>query len=180
MHKRTCLRSPNVLAITNTGEVRMTAGRARSSGCRLPRSWTTLKGFCHEHAGKRQAGSRPAPGGERVRRSDCIGPPCTRVGSRTTIVSGVKNRTRRRLGAWTRTPLAVSSGVLTVVGFIATVVFAIFGGNARSWAWAAFVATLLAIGTVRLAIVRDVAGDPTFFLPLNFDDLTARQRDEMV
>ena len=95
-------------------------------------------------------------------------------------MSGVKNRTRRRLGAWTRTPLGVGSGVVTVVGFIATVVFAIFGGNARFWAWVALIATLLAIVAVRLAIARDVARDPTFFLPLTFDDLTARQRDETV
>lgn len=33
---------------------------------------------------------------------------------------------------------------------------------------------------VYFALVRDAAGDPTFFQPLTFDDLTARQRDETI
>lgn len=92
----------------------------------------------------------------------------------------MKKRTRRRLGAWTRTPLAVGSGIVTVVGFVATVAFAIFGSNARSWAWLAFLVTVMAIAAVYFALIRDAAGDPTFFQPFTFDDLTARQRDETI
>jgi hypothetical protein len=92
----------------------------------------------------------------------------------------MKNRTRRRLGAWTRTPLAVGSGILTIAGFVATVSFAIFGGSARSWVWLALTATVAATVAVRFALVRDASGDPTFFLRLTFDDLTARQRDETI
>ena len=92
----------------------------------------------------------------------------------------MKQRTRRRLGAWTRTPLAAGGGVVSIAGFLATVVFSIFGGNARPWAWLLFITAVVAAVIVRLALVRDAAGQPAFFLPLVFDDLTSSQSDETI
>ena len=92
----------------------------------------------------------------------------------------MKQRTRRRIGAWTRTPLAVIGGILTIVGFITPGVIALFGSNARSWTLLVIIAILLSSIGVYLVRKRDAAAELAFFRHLTFQELTDDQRKEIV
>ena len=92
----------------------------------------------------------------------------------------VKKRTLRRLGVWSRNPLTVASGLFTIVGFFATVAIGIFGGNYRTWIFAAIATTLLAVLMAYLAIRRDAAAAREYFIKLSFDELAAEHLNDLM
>jgi hypothetical protein len=92
----------------------------------------------------------------------------------------MKNRTRRRLGAWARTPLMVSSGIAGIFGLISAVLIGIYGSNVRTWVLVGVFALIGAIAAVRIALVRDVAAEPEFFSSITFDHMTDELYDEVL